>query len=179
MERVERHTRTRQIPAEAHPFKIGVEGIFCHLVIRQRIQYSLRDAFPGSQIDNMYLTAVNGIAEQQNFKVRSLRILVHAALRQIHTAERFDINRDCSHIYTPTARNGWQIAPPPDSPDDQFRKSSSPSSTASKSALALLCPPRGSPSRIFWMLPRPQATPLLPFTEKAYRLMEAFAYTPL
>ena len=41
------------------------------------------------------------------------------------------------------------------------------SSMAPKSSLALRLPPRGSPSLTFWMLPRPQAIPLLPLELKA------------
>ena len=47
----------------------------------------------------------------------------------------------------------------------QDRKSSSRS--VAKSSAAEVRPPRGSPSRIFWMLPSPQAMPRLPLLLKA------------
>ena len=46
---------------------------------------------------------------------------------------------------------------------NQARKSSSSSKSAVKSSAADDLPPRGSPSLTFWMLPRPQAIPRLPF----------------
>src|SRR5699024_12605776 len=69
----------------------------------------------------------------------SLHIATDHPFIDFHTTIRFNIHAYCFHD----------------------KKSSS--TSVAKSTDASVRPPNGSPSRIFWMLPRPQAIPRLPF----------------
>ena len=165
-------------PGEANALKIRIESALDDCFIFQCGQNMRRNFLAACEVNHRYGTAVNGITEEQNLKIRRFRISVDAAFCKVHTAEGFDIDTDCFHLRIPFRHRRQRGAPTAAGFASygrsfmrfsrcflQARKSSSSSVAKSDSALAL--PPSGSPSRIFCRLFSPQAMPRFPLLLKA------------
>ena len=80
-------------------------SIFQDGIIRQGFQYMIRDTFSVHDIDHLHLTAVNGITEQQQIKLRRLRVGIHPSGEQVNIRKSFEIQFQrfhCHHILKPT-----------------------------------------------------------------------------
>ena len=151
MEGVKGDAQVGQVPAQAHALEVGVVGRLDDAVVGDGVQHVGGDDLTGGQIDHAHVAAVHTVAKQEYLKIRGFGVFVHAGLRQIHTAECFDVDTKGLHKITSLGIGGRGTADCAAAPSvRQDRKSSSSSSSKSeKSDSALARPPRGSPSRIF------------------------------
>ena len=77
---------------QTNPLKRRIECPFCHRLVHDGPQHILRDLLPAGHIDDGHFAAVDGIAEQQDFKLGVFRISVHTALGKIGAGFRFQVN---------------------------------------------------------------------------------------
>ena len=68
---------------QTNPLKRRIERPFGHRLVHDGPQHILRDLLPAGHIDDGHFAAVDGIAEQQDFKLGVFRISVHTALGKI------------------------------------------------------------------------------------------------
>jgi hypothetical protein len=94
MEGIKTHTKIGKIPGQADSFKVCIESPLGDVIVGQGIYDFLRDMFSLCKVNDLYLAAIDRIAEEQNLKVRRLRVFVNAALIQIDVGEGFDIYTD-------------------------------------------------------------------------------------
>jgi hypothetical protein len=80
MEGIQAPPQVRQIPGQAHPFEIGIEGPFGDGVIGEGLQNLFRDGFPLGQIDDLHGAPIHRIAKKEDFKIRGLGVFIHPAL---------------------------------------------------------------------------------------------------
>ena len=179
-----------KIAGQTHTLKLCVERPFGHGGVGQRRADIGRKRFSGSQIHDLHRCTVRRIAEKQDLKVRGFGITIHAALGDallvvfqvtgiLFLLTLFTLVVIADALHQPNEEADAEAGP--DAKEggyqdvlnqfhcvallSQDRKSSSRS--VAKSSAAEDLPPRGSPSRTFWMLPRPQAMPRLPLELKA------------
>ena len=67
---------------QADTFEVRVECPLDDRVIRQGIQYAFRDLLAAGQIDHLDGCAVYAVAKEQDLKIQTLYVSVHAALLQ-------------------------------------------------------------------------------------------------
>ena len=76
----------------------GVEAVlsivcpFNHAIIRKRGEHFLRQFFTRSKVDDFNRRIVDGVPEQQYFKLLGFAVAIHTAFRQIDVGVRFDID---------------------------------------------------------------------------------------
>ena len=136
--------RVSEITGQAHTLELCVECPFCNSRGGQRSADIGGKCFSGSQVNDPHRRTVCRVAEKQHLKVRGFGIAINPAFGEVYAAIALNIYGQILH---------------------HDRKSSSRS--VAKSSAAEDLPPSGSPSRTFWMLPRPQAMPRLPLELKA------------
>ena len=79
MEGIQAPPQVRQIPGQAHPFEIGIEGPFDDGVIGECLQNLFREGFPLGQVDYFHLSSIHRIAKKEDFKIRGLGIFIDPA----------------------------------------------------------------------------------------------------
>ena len=136
--------RVSEIAGQTYTLELCIERPFGHGRVGQRRADIGRKRFSSSQIHDLHRRTVCGVAEKQHLEVRGFGIAINPAFGEVYAAIALNIYGQILH---------------------HDRKSSSRS--VEKSSAAEDLPPRGSPSRTFWMLPRPQAMPRLPLELKA------------
>ena len=91
MEGVKTDTEIGKIPGQADPFKICIERPLGNVIVGQGIYDVRRDFFSAGKINDLYLAAIDRVAEEQDLKVRRFCVLVYAAFVQIDIGKRLDI----------------------------------------------------------------------------------------
>ena len=82
MEGIKAHTQILHVLRQADTFEVRVECPLGDRVIRQGIQYVLRDLLATGQIDHIDGCAVYAVAKEQDLKIWSLHVTVDARLLQ-------------------------------------------------------------------------------------------------
>ena len=113
MEGIKAHAKIGKIPGQADSFKVCVESPLCHFIVCQGINDFLRDMFSLRKVNDLHLAAIDRITEEQNFKVRRLRVFVNAALIQIDVREGFYIYTDVFQSDHLNSNRRPKIAPKP------------------------------------------------------------------
>jgi hypothetical protein len=94
MEGIKADAKIGKIPGQADSFKVCIESPLCHVIVCQGIDDFLRDMFSLCKVNDLHLAAIDRIAEEQDLKVRRLRVFVYAALVQVDVGEGFYIYTD-------------------------------------------------------------------------------------
>ena len=76
--------RKTKVAGETNSLKVGIVCDFYNILIRQRRPDIIRQFFSPCQIDDLYLSSINRIAEEEDFKVLRLGIFVNTALPQVY-----------------------------------------------------------------------------------------------
>ena len=92
--------RAPEKSGETYALELGVESRFEDLRILKRIQHICRELFSARQINRLYRLVVKCVGEQENLKIRAVRVAVHAAFRKRGRAVGFDIDAQDRHVLT-------------------------------------------------------------------------------
>ena len=98
---------------KTNTFKICIESVFNNVFIFESRQYFGRDLFTHRQVDYGYSTAVNGIAEEHNLKVRRFGIAIDPTFGEVNATEGLDINADYFHFFGYLSDGVVAELPPP------------------------------------------------------------------
>jgi hypothetical protein len=113
VEGVKAYAKIGKISGQADSFKVRVESPLCHFIVCQGIDDFLRDMFSLCKVNDLHLVAIDRITEQQDFKVRRLRVFVNAALVQVDVGEGFYIYTDVFQLDHLNSNRRPKIAPKP------------------------------------------------------------------